>query len=92
MSRRGVELELRHLARQEVLDEHVGPICQPVGQRHIIAAGQVERDAALVAMEVHEIRAVARSAEAFAALAAIRHLDLDDIGAPIGELAHAGGP
>src|SRR5262249_37972259 len=50
---------------------------------------EVERDAALVAVQVLEIRAVARAAH-IAALPPLGQLDLDDVGAPVRELAHAG--
>ena len=50
------------------------------------------RDAALVAMQVLEIAAVASAADRVAAFQPLRRLDLDDIGAPVGELARAGGP
>src|SRR5690606_13810770 len=49
---------------------------------------EVEREAALVAVEVPEIGAVAGAAEA--GIAGGR-FDLDDVGPPVGELAHAGG-
>src|SRR5688572_7229048 len=42
-------------------------------------------------MQILEVGALARPAHAFAALLVRRHLDLDDIGAPVGELPHAGG-
>ena len=53
---------------------------------------QIERDAALVAMQVLEIAGMARAADRIAGLEPLRRLDLDDVGAPIRELAHASGP
>ena len=53
---------------------------------------QIERHAALVAMQVLEVGAVARAARTLALLQMRRRLDLDDVGAPVGELAHAGRP
>ena len=51
---------------------------------------QIERDAALVAMQVLEIAGMARAADRIAGLEPLRRLDLDDVGAPVRELAHAG--
>src|ERR1019366_3902446 len=53
---------------------------------------EVEGHAALVAMQVLEIRPLAWAARALAFLQTLRRLDLDDVGAPIGELAHASRP
>ena len=52
---------------------------------------QVQRDGALVAMQVLEIRAVARAAQR-SPRSFFRRVDLDDVRAPIGELPHGGGP
>ena len=76
----------------EILDHHIGRL------RHAqerVAAGfrfQVECDAALVAMQVLEIAGMARAADRVAGLEPLRGLDLDHVGAPIRELAHAGRP
>ena len=51
---------------------------------------QIERHAALVALKILEIGAFARTARALAFDQMGRRLDLDDIGAPVGELADAG--
>ena len=48
---------------------------------------EIQRHAALVAVQVLKIRAVVRAAHRLRSPAA---LDLDDIGAPVGELPHAG--
>src|SRR5215472_454998 len=52
---------------------------------------EVARDAALVAVQVLEVGALARAARRIAGLEARRRLDLDHVGAPVGQLAHAGG-
>ena len=49
------------------------------------------RDAALVAMDMLEVRPVPLAAHALAGVDLLRRLDLDDVGAPIGQLADAGG-
>ena len=73
-----------------VLDQHVGAF------RHLLENGdalgllEVERDAALVAVQVEEVRALARAAHHRVLVAVLRHLDLDDVGAPVGELARGG--
>src|SRR5256885_16621434 len=59
--------------------------------RHALLVLQVEGDRALVAVQVLEVRAVARPAHRFA-LDARRRFDLDDVSTEIPELAHAGGP
>src|SRR3974390_60581 len=51
---------------------------------------QVKRDAPLVAVQVLEIGILARAAGAFAFFEMRGRLDLDDIGAPVSELADAG--
>ncbi len=53
---------------------------------------QVQRDGALVAVQVLEVRTLARTARRLSGHQLGRLLDLDDIGAPVGELAHAGRP
>ena len=74
----------------EVLDDHVGLLDHLQERGAAFLRLQVERHAALVAVQVLEVAALARAAHAFAALLVRRHLDLDDVGAPVGELAHAG--
>src|SRR4029453_5380559 len=61
-------------------------------QKHLETPGvlQVQRHGALVAVQILEIRAVARAAGLFPAGILQQRIDLDDIGAPVGELAHAG--
>ena len=52
---------------------------------------QVQREAALVAVQVLEVGAGALAAPAVGEIESGRRLDLDDVGAPVGELAHCGG-
>jgi hypothetical protein len=77
-------------SRAEILDQHVGFFDQTLEGGEPFRRLQVERDAALVAMQVLKIRSVARPAHRLFGVR--RRLDLDDIGAPIGELARAGRP
>ena len=74
---------------------HVGPIVldHDIRLAHQLAEDldpfrrfQIQRQTALVAVQVLEIGTVARTAEPFARTG--RRLDLDHLGAPIGELAH----
>src|SRR5262249_46365949 len=51
---------------------------------------EVEGNAAFVAMQVLEIRALACTTQTFRRVQVFGELDLDDIGAPIGQLAHRG--
>ena len=73
-----------------VLDDDVGVAGQPLEDGHAVGIAQVERHAALVAMQVLEVEPVAIAAHAVARPAA-RHLDLDGPSAPVDELAHARG-
>ncbi len=50
---------------------------------------EIEREASLVAVQVLEVGAMAAAG---VVLLGHRHLDLDDIGAPVGELPHADRP
>ena len=73
----------------EILDDHIGLLGQLHKDRLAVRAFQVEREAALVAVQVLEIEPFAARAGDVVGGAAGR-LDLDDLGAPIGELAHRG--
>ena len=75
----------------EVLDDHVGGVDQPHEHLEAALALEVEGEPALVALEVLEVRPGPGPAEA-ARVVGRRHLDLDDIRAPVGKLPHAGGP
>src|SRR6185312_1618430 len=82
-----VDLEAEFHVRAKVLDHDVGILRQPVQHLETFGILEVERDAALVAVQVLEIGAVPRAAEPAIAL---DRFDLDDLGAPIGELPYAG--
>ena len=75
--------------RPEILDQHVGLLDEALEHGAPFGRLQVERQAALVAMQVLEIRRRARGPPGESvALERRRRLDLDDVGAPIGELPH----
>ncbi len=68
---------------------HVGLFCKALEHREPPSVLQIERHRPLVAVQVLEVRAATRAAEWLAAIFQ-QGIDLDDIGAPIGELTHAG--
>ncbi len=72
----------------EILDHDVGLLDHALEGGEAFGRLQIERHAALVAMQVLKVAALARPAHRL--FDAGRRLDLDDIGAPVGELAHAG--
>ena len=74
----------------EVLDDHVGLLDQSQQQRVSRVGLQVDRDRALVAVQVLHVGAVARAADQVRAQP-LRGFDLDHVGAEVGELLHAGG-
>src|SRR5439155_19590496 len=74
-----------------VLDDDVRGLHELHEDRHALLVFQVDGDRALVAVQVLEVRAVARTAHRFT-LDARWRFDLDDVGAEIRELAHAGRP
>src|SRR5256885_4838026 len=74
-----------------VLDDDVGGLRELHEDCHTLLRLQVEGDRALVAVQVLEIRAVARAAHRIA-LDARRRFDLDHVGSEIRELPHAGRP
>ena len=71
-----------------VLDDDVGLLGELHEDRVTFLALEVERDRLLVAMQVLEVEAVARAAHGVGAAGFGGLLDLDDLGAPVGELAH----
>ena len=73
-----------------VLHQHVALRGELLQDRDAVGRLEVERHAALVAMHILEVAAFARPAGALAFVEAGRHLDLDHLRAPVGELAHAG--
>ena len=74
----------------KVLDHHVGGGDQSLEHRDALGQLQVQRHRALVAVGVLVIRA-GLAAQGVVAAQVLGHLHLDHIGAPIGELATAGG-
>ena len=72
----------------EILHHDIGLLHHALEGGEPFGRLQVERHAALVAMQVLEVGALARPAHRL--FQSGRRLDLDDIGAPVGELAHAG--
>ena len=73
--------------RTEILDDHIGLLGQLEKDRLALLGLQVEGQAALVAVQILKVKALASRAGDIAPRFA-RRLDLDHIGAPIGELAH----
>src|SRR6185436_8063069 len=71
--------------RPVVLDDDVRSLDETEKDLAALRCLEVERNRALVAMQVLEIRPVARAAHVLVA----RRLDLDHVGAEIRELAHA---
>ena len=72
----------------EILDQHIGFLDHALERRDAFGLFQIERHAAFVAVQVLKVAAFARAAHRL--FDAGRGLDLDDIGAPVGKLAHAG--
>ena len=77
--------------RAKILDDDIGVLGQTHKDREPLFGLQIEGQAALVPMQVLEVEPVAPRPGHIAAVIAAP-LDLDDIGAPIGELAHRGRP
>jgi hypothetical protein len=73
----------------EILDHDVGLFDQPLERGEALRRLQIERHAAFVALKILEVGAFARPARALALGQVGRRLDLDDIGAPVAQLAHA---
>ena len=89
------EAELLHRAAPEVLDQHVGVAHQAQQDLAALRLLEVERDAALVAVQHQERRrdAVdARLAIAARVVAAGQLLDLDDVGAESASITPQVGP
>src|SRR5262245_942414 len=74
----------------EVLDHDVGLFHHAQKRFEPFLRLQVQRHAALVAMKVLEIRTLARTTGSLSGHQRGRLLDLDDVGTPVSELAHAG--
>jgi hypothetical protein len=76
--------------RTKVLHNHIGLLDHALERREAFWRFQIKRDAALVAVQILKIRPVARTAGPLAFFQVRRRFDLDDIGAPVAELADAG--
>ena len=89
------ESEPLHGAGPEVLDEHVGPVEQPLEHRAPARRLEVQRQAFLVAVDAEEIRALAvdeRRSPAARVVPLAGLLDLDDARPHVGQLHGAVGP
>jgi hypothetical protein len=89
----GSEIDAEPLgdAGPHVFDHYVGLFREPHQDLAAFVGFQVQRDGALVAMQVLEVRTVA-PADQLAGLGVFRRrLDPDHVGAPIGQRADAGG-
>ena len=87
-----VDAELGLDVGAEVLDHDVGLRGEALEHLEALRVLQVERHRALVAVQILEVRAMARAARLLAGRVLQQRIDLDDIGAPVGELPHAGRP
>jgi len=92
-----VEAEARHHARAEVLDEDVGALDQAPGDRLALGALEIEREAPLVAVrgeeeDAHAVLVEVASGPVALPEPAARRLDLDHVGAEVGEELDAGRP
>ena len=84
-----VDAELRLDVGAEVLDHDVGLLGQALEGLKSPGILQVERHRPLVAVQVLEIRTMARAARLLAGGILYQGVDLDDVGTPIRELAYA---
>jgi hypothetical protein len=73
-----------------VLDDDIGLLDQPHEGGVALGRFQVEPDRALVAVQVLEVEPVPRAADLLPA--GVGRLDADDLGPPVGEMAHGGRP
>ncbi len=92
--RRIVEAKLLHHAAGEILHHHIRLRDELTRDLQRCRIGEVERNAALVAIETEESRALAADFGMFVGarvVAAIRVFNLDDLGAEIREGLRAGG-
>ena len=65
---------------------------EPLEHFEALRVLQVERHRALVAVQILEVGTLARAARLLAAGILQQRIDLDDIGAPVRQLPHAGRP
>ena len=77
-------------AGPEILHDHVRLLHHALERGEAFRRLEVQRHAALVAVQVLEVGALARAAHRL--LRPGRRFDLDDVGAPVGELARASRP
>jgi len=80
--------EAPHRSRPEALEQHVGAQRQPPRQLAVARLGQIQRDRALVAVEPQVVRRAAlgpRRTPGAGVVAGARALDLDHLGAQVGE-------
>ena len=87
-----VDAELCLHVGTKILDHDVGLLGEPLEHFEALGVLQVQRHGPLVAVQILEIRALARAARLLAAGVLQQRVDLDDVGAPIRQLPHAGGP
>ena len=87
-----VDAELCLDVGAEVLDHDVGLLGEALEHFEALRVLQVERHGPLVAVQILEVRALARAARLLAAGILQQRVDLDDVGAPVRQLPHAGGP
>ena len=88
------ELEPAHRRQPGVVDEHIGALAQPQQRRARRGLFEVEDDAALVAVElkIHRAHPGVVAGAALAHQIALRRLDLDDVGAIVGQNLRGVGP
>ncbi len=90
-----LDVVVRHLQPMlhlgaHVLEDDVGSLRQPHERGVSLGRLQVQSDRALVAVQVLEVEAMAVAGDLLTV--GRGRLDLDDIGAPVGEMPHRGGP
>ena len=87
-----VDAELCLDVGTEVLDHDVGLLGEALEHFEALRVLQVERHRPLVAVQILEVRALPRPARLLATRILQQRVDLDDVGAPVRQLPHAGGP
>ena len=87
-----VDAELCLDVGTEVLDHDVGLLGEALEHFEALRVLQVQRHRPLVAVQILEVRALPRAARLLASRILQQRVDLDDVGAPVRQLPHAGGP